>query len=121
MGNKATTVLRALGKAFIFGLAAGAAMGLLAFLFGALTSGPDWVLGGTWAMRLLYVLGAVGIVASGAGLLFSGNEYRDARIGFAKDETLRNFAALSGVSWPWALLAASAALLVPGTAVDLLV
>ena len=94
-------------------------LAILTFLFAFLTSGFDARLGLDWARRVLYVIGGVCVVVSGAGLFFAGDAPRDQRIGFKKDETLSAFERARGISWPWALLTGSAALFLLGVILDL--
>ena len=117
--EKFAVTMRAIGKAALYGLAAGAGLSLVAFLFAFLTGGFDAALGLEWARKFLYVVAAVCVIVSGGGLFFAGSPRRDESIGFKKDETLSAFERIGGISWPWALLAASAAMFVLGVALDL--
>ena len=111
--------LHAIGKSALYGLAAGGGLALAAFLFAFLTGSFDAALGLEWARRFLYVIAAVCVIVSGGGLFFAGSPRRDESIGFKKDETLFPFERISGLSWPWALLAASAAMFALGVVLDL--
>ena len=91
MQEKTRRAARALGKAVLYGGAAALGLAILTFLFAFLTGGFDARLGLDWARRVLYVIGGVCVVVSGAGLFFAGNAPRDQRIGFKKDETLSAF------------------------------
>lgn len=118
-GNKIAGTLKAAGKAFLYGLAAGAGLSLVAFVFAFLTGGLDAALGLEWARKFLYVVAAVCVTVSGGGLFFAGSPRRDESIGFKKDQTLAAFERIGGLAWPWALLSASAAMFVLGVALDL--
>lgn len=91
MQEKTRRAAGALGKAILYGGAAALGLAILTFLFAFLTSGFDARLGLDWARRVLYVIGGVCVVVSGAGLFFAGDAPRDQRIGFKKDETLSAF------------------------------
>ena len=119
MRDKIENTLHAIGKSALYGLAAGGGLALAAFLFAFLTGGFDAALGLEWARRLLYVIAAVCVIVSGGGLFFAGSPRRDESIGFKKDETLSSFERVAGPSWPWALLAASAAMFALGIVLDL--
>lgn len=121
MQDKARNTLKVLGHAVAYGAATAGGLAALTFLFGFLTSGFDWICGLDWARRVLYVIGAVCIIVSGAGLFFSGSgaAHRDARIGFKKDETLSAFEHAQGISWPWALLAGCVGFFALGCILDL--
>lgn len=121
MKDKTRTTLRALGKSALYGAAAAAGLAVFTFLFAFLTGDFSWTMGLDWARRVLYVVGAVCVIVSGAGLFFSGSgaAHRDERIGFKKDETLSAFERAQGVSWPWALLVGCIAFFVLGTVLDL--
>ena len=120
MQEKTRRAAGALGKAVLYGGAAALGLAILTFLFAFLTGGFDARLGLDWARRVLYVIGGVCVVVSGAGLFFAGNAPRDQRIGFKKDETLSAFERARGISWPWSLLAGSVALFLLGVILDLL-
>lgn len=119
MRDKIGNTLHAIGKSALYGLAAGGGLALVAFLFAFFTGGFDAALGLEWARRFLYVIAAVCVIVSGGGLFFAGSPRRDESIGFKKDETLSSFERVAGLSWPWALLAASAAMFALGVALDL--
>lgn len=120
MQDKTRKALRALGKSVLYGVAAGLGLGLFTFLFAFLTGGLSWTMGLDWARRILYVIGGVCVIVSGAGLFFAGDAARDQRIGFKKDETLAAFERAQGISWPWALLAGCVPLFLLGAVLDLL-
>lgn len=122
MQDKTRNTLKALGKSVLYGAAVAAGLAAFTFLFAFLTGGFSWALGLDWARRLLYVIGAVCVIAAGAGLFFSGDgaAHRDQRIGFKKDETLSSFEHAQGISWPWALLAGCIAFFVLGAMLDLI-
>lgn len=120
MAGKMRVRLVAAARSVAYGAVVGAALGLVFFLFAFLTSGFDASVGLDWARRLDFVLGSLCIVIGGVGLLFSGSEYRDARIGFAKDEVLSSFVNITGISWASALIIASVGLLLVGSVLDLL-
>ena len=102
MQEKTRRAAGALGKAVLYGGAAALGLAILTFLFAFLTGGFDARLGLDWARRVLYVIGGVCVVVSGAGLFFAGDAPRDQRIGFKKDETLSAFESFSTSSWwPW--------------------
>lgn len=119
MQDKTRRAARALGKAVLYGGTAALGLAVFTFLFAFLTGGFDARLGLDWARRILYVIGGVCVVVSGAGLFFAGDGPRDQRIGFKKDETLTAFEHAQGISWPWALLTGSAALFLLGVILDL--
>lgn len=118
MQEKTRRAAGALGKAVLYGGAAALGLAILTFLFAFLTGGFDARLGLDWARRVLYVIGGVCVVVSGAGLFFAGDAPRDQRIGFKKDETLSAFERAPGISWPWALLAGSVAFFLLGVILD---
>lgn len=120
MAEKVRAGLRGAAKSLAFGTAAAAGLALVFFLFAFLTSGFDASTGLDWARKLDFLLGSLCIVVGGVGLLFSGTEYRDSRIGFAKDEVLSSFVNITGISWATALIVASVGFLAVGTAIDLL-
>lgn len=120
MADKMRVRLVAAVRSVAYGVVIGALLGLVFFLFAFLTSGFDVSLGLDWARKLDFVLGALCIVIGGVGLLFSGREYRDARIGFAKDEALSSFVNIAGISWASALVISSIGLLLVGSVLDLL-
>lgn len=72
MQEKTRRAAGALGKAVLYGGAAALGLAILTFLFAFLTGGFDARLGLDWARRVLYVIGGVCVVVSGAGLFFAG-------------------------------------------------
>lgn len=76
MQEKTRRAAGALGKAVLYGGAAALGLAILTFLFAFLTGGFDARLGLDWARRVLYVIGGVCVVVSGAGLFFAGDAPR---------------------------------------------
>lgn len=97
-------------------------LGLFVFLFGTLTSGGNIEVGSDWTRRVLYVVSSLAIIASGAGMLFSGREYAEKQRGFTKDiaalethitddgkvDSRIKDLAPAGIQWATAILVAAA-------------
>lgn len=112
-------VLHGIAGALRYGAAVAGAIAAAGFVLGFVANGFAWTVGLEWARRLTYVLGAVCLIAGGAGLFFSGSPRSDAAAGVASDETMRAFEHAVGISWPWALVVATADFVVLGVVLDL--
>ena len=107
---------KSLGWGFV--IAGGASA--FVFVFAFLTNSFSWAIGLEWVRRIVYVLGALGLIVGAVGLLFGGAEYTGSRIRFATDEASNQFKHAAGISWPAAICVGSVAFFVVGTVLDLL-
>lgn len=120
MREKARRALAGTGAALRYGALVALGVGAATFLFAFLTGGLDAVHALDWARRILFLGGAFCLILGAVGLLFSGSEYRDARLGFAKDDVLNSFERVAGISWATAVIVASVDFLALGTVAEVL-
>ena len=72
-------------RAFCYGCFASALLSTLIFAFAFFTSGMNMFTGIDWVRRVMYVISSLGIIVCGVGLLFSGREYEDKKMGYTRD------------------------------------